>query len=347
MATIKRIGVLTGGGDCPGLNPAIRAVVIRARDYGYEVLGIQEGWAGLVKGDARPIDVDDVREIISVGGTVLGTSRTNPYKNEEDKKKAIENVSKLGLDALVAIGGDDTLGVANKLSKEGVPCVGVPKTMDNDVSGTDYCIGFDTAVSVAIDALERLKDTARSHRRIMVLEVMGREAGWVALMTGMAGGADWIMLPEFETDLDEMCRHLVNLRSKGRLFGTVVVSEAVRVAGTREEDQAAEVDAFGHTRLGLRGVGAAVADIIKERTGISTRSAAIGHIQRGGTPVLRDRYLPTRLGLAAVDMVKAGKFGMMPAVVGEDIKPVALEVAVGKTKTVPVELWEMAKSLFK
>ena len=349
MATIKRIGVLTGGGDCPGLNPAIRAVVYRAADYGYEVYGIREGWAGLIKADAGPIGVNDVRDIISVGGTMLGTSRTNPYKNEADKQKAIENIGKLGLDAVVAIGGDDTLGVANKLSKEGAPCVGVPKTMDNDVSGTDYCIGFDTAVSVAVDALERLKDTAKSHQRVMVLEVMGREAGWVALMTGMAGGADWIMLPEFETDLDEMCNHLVDIKNKGRRFGTVVVSEAIRLseAAGAEAGAEVEVDAFGHTRLGLRGVGPAVADIIQKKTGISTRSAVIGHIQRGGPPVLRDRYLPTRLGLAAVDMVKAGQFGMMPAVVGDSIKPVALEVAVGKTKTVPAELWEVAKSLFR
>lgn len=346
MTEIKRIGVLTGGGDCPGLNPAIRAVVMRSEDYGFEVVGITNGWAGLVDGETMPLNVSTVDGIISQGGTMLGTSRTNPFKKSEDARKAIDNVGKLGLDAIIAIGGDDTLGVANKLSGQGIPTVGIPKTMDNDVYGTDSCIGFDTAVTVAVDALERLKDTARSHRRIMVLEVMGREAGWVALSTGMAGGADWILIPEVPADFGEMCNHLKNLRKRGKMFGTVVVSEAIQVAGAGDE-VGDEVDAFGHTRLGLRGVGNAVGEEIEKQTGVQCRVAAIGHIQRGGSPTVSDRLLGTRLGLKAVDMVREGKFGYMPALQGNDIKPVALEVATSRTKTVPLELYEQAKALFK
>ncbi|HHV61577.1 MAG TPA: 6-phosphofructokinase [Firmicutes bacterium] len=346
MAEIKRIGVLTGGGDCPGLNPAIRGVVMRALDYNLEVMGIRDGWAGLIKGDMAPIGLADVDTIISVGGTILGTSRTNPFKKEEDVQKVLDNIKKFNLDAIIGIGGDDTLGVANKLSKRGAPAVGVPKTMDNDVSGTEYCIGFDTAVSVAVDALERLRDTARSHHRIMVLEVMGRDAGWVALMTGLAGGADWILIPEVPVDFDEMCKHLMDVRARGRSYGLVVVSEGVKLPHL-DENAGGEVDAFGHVRLGLRGVGQAVGDEIEKRTGVQTRVAAIGHIQRGGSPTVSDRYYPTRLGMAAVDLVMKGEFGKMPAVVGNKIVTVDLDVAVGKTKTVPIELWNEVKALFK
>lgn len=346
MAEIKRIGVLTGGGDASGLNAAIRGVVMRAADYGYEVFGIRDGWAGLVKGHAAPLTVGDVREIISQGGTVLGTSRTNPFKKDEDVAKCMENVKRLGLDAVVAIGGDDTLGVANKLSQRGAPCVGVPKTMDNDVSGTDYCIGFDTAVTVAVDAVERLRDTARSHRRIMVLEVMGRDAGWVALVTAMAGGADWVLVPEVEPDLDAMCAHLTKLRAAGKPYGVVVVSEGVEIPGVGAEPTG-EVDAFGHVRLGLRGVGQIVGDEIEKRTGIQTRVAVIGHIQRGGSPTVTDRFYATRLGMAAVDMVRRGEFGKMPAFAGGEIRVVDLATAVGKTKTVPQSLYEEAMALFK
>lgn len=345
---IKRIGVLTGGGDCPGLNPAIRGVVMRAADHGYEVIGIKDGWAGMVNADGAPLTIGAVDEIISVGGTMLGTSRTNPYKKEEDAKKVVETFSKLGLDALVAIGGDDTLSVANKLAAQGLPAVGVPKTMDNDVNGTDQCIGFDTAVSVSVDALERLRDTARSHHRVMVLEVMGREAGWVALMTGMAGGADWILIPEVESDLEEMTAHLVSLKARGKSYGLVVVSEAITVKGaTEEQAQAGEVDAFGHIRLGLRNVGQAVAEFIEKHGKLSVRASAIGHIQRGGSPTVFDRYLGTRLGMKAVDLVAQGKWGKMAALKGQDFVDVDLAVAVGKTRTVPPELYEQAKALFK
>jgi len=347
MLQVKRLGILTGGGDCPGLNPAIRAVVIRAADYGYEVIGIRDGWAGLIKGDTEPLNVENVREILSQGGTILGTSRTNPYKNEEDKKKALKNFSRLGLDALIAIGGDDTLGVAGKFAKEGLPTVGIPKTMDNDVPETDYCIGFDTAVSVAVDALERLKDTARSHRRIMVLEVMGREAGWVALYTGMAGGADWTLIPEVPADLEEMAQNLLEKRRRGRLYGTVVVSEAVDLTGAIKEEETGEIDEFGHGRLDLRGVGQLVAQEIARRTGIAAKHAVIGHIQRGGSPVLRDRYYPTRFGISAVDLVHRGEFGKMVILKGEEIGVVEMEKVAGRVKTVPPELYQLAKLLFK
>lgn len=345
MAEITKIGVLTGGGDSSGLNAAIRGVVMRAMDYGYEVLGIQEGWKGLVNGNAVPLGVGDVREMISVGGTMLGSSRTNPFKKEGDVAKCKESVKKLGLDAIVAIGGDDTLGVANGLSQLGVPCVGVPKTMDNDVNRTDYCIGFDTAVTVAVDAVERLRDTARSHRRVMILEVMGRYAGWVALVTAMAGGADWALIPEVEPDMDAMCNHLVELRKSGKPYGVVVVSEGIELPGIQDESE--EVDAFGHVRLGLRGIGHVVGEEIEKRTGIPTRVAAIGHIQRGGSPTVTDRYHATRLGMAAVDLVRRGEFGKMPTFLGGEIRVVELAEVAEKIKVVPESLYKEAVTLFK
>jgi len=346
MTEIKRIGVLTGGGDSSGLNAAIRGVVMRAADYGYEVLGIQEGWKGLVNGVAEPIGVDDVREVISIGGTMLGSSRTNPFKKEGDVQKCKTNVKHLGLDAIVAIGGDDTLGVASGLSRLGVPCVGVPKTMDNDVNLTDYCIGFDTAVTVAVDAVERLRDTARSHRRVMILEVMGRYAGWVALDTAIAGGADWVLIPEVKPDIDAMCEHLVKLRESGKRYGVVVVSEGVELPGI-EDDAEEEVDAFGHVRLGLRGIGHVIGQEIEKRTGIETRVAVIGHIQRGGSPTVTDRYYATRLGMAAMDLVHKGEFGKMPTFLGGEIRVVDLTEATAKIKTVPGSLYKDAMTLFK
>lgn len=346
MAEIKRIGVLTGGGDSSGLNAAIRGVVMRAADYGYEVLGIQEGWRGLVNGVAEPIGVEDVREMIYVGGTMLGSSRTNPFKKEGDVEKCKANARKLGLDAIVAIGGDDTLGVANGLSEQGLPCVGIPKTMDNDVNLTDYCIGFDTAVTVAVDAVERLRDTARSHRRIMVLEVMGRYAGWVALDTAIAGGADWVLIPEVKPDLDAMCKHLMKLREQGKRYGVVVVSEGIKLDGI-QDDAEEEVDAFGHVRLGLRGVGHVVGEEIEKRTGIQTRVAVIGHIQRGGSPTVTDRYHATRLGMAATDLIHKGEFGKMPTFIGGEIRVVDLAEVAAKIKTVPESLYKEAMTLFK
>jgi len=324
-----KIGVLTGGGDCPGLNPAIRGVVFRAMDYGDEVIGFEEGWKGPLEGLTRPLDLNSVDEIINYGGTILFTSRTNPFAIKDGPERVIENFKKIGIDALVAIGGDDTLGVAARLYKLGVKVVGVPKTMDNDLNGTDYTFGFDTSVTVAVDALNRLRDTARSHKRIIVLEVMGRKAGWVALFTGIAGGADWILLPEKKPDFDAMCEHL-RKDFKRKSYALVVVSEGIEIPLALES----EVDQFGHKLLQKRGVGDFVARFIKEKTSIATRSAVIGHIQRGGSPTLFDRMLGTRVGVKAVDMVHNGEFGKMAAMVGNKIDAVSLEEATEKLKVV-------------
>ena len=340
----KRVGILTGGGDCPGLNPAIRGASIRLLNEGYEVIGLGQGWKGLLEKIERPIDKAYVEEILWRGGTVLESSRTNPYNMPGGVEKAKASFKELGLDALIAIGGDDTLGVAGKLYKqEGLPMVGVPKTMDNDVGGTEFCFGFDTAVTVAVDAVERLRDTARSHRRILVLEVMGRYAGWVALYTGMAGGADWILIPEVELDWDEMCGSLMKQRKRGKNYGVVVVSEGITI---HEEVGTGEVDAFGHERLSLKGVGERVAQEIEKRTGVQTRSSAIGYIQRGGSPTVFDRMLATRMGYLAGDLIVRGEYGKMAAMVNGDIVPVELELA-AQTRTVPKEWYELAKAFFK
>ncbi len=336
-----RIGILTGGGDCPGLNPAIRGAVYRAFDYGDEVIGFEEGWKGLMEDIKRPLTLKDVEEIIGEGGTILFTSRTNPFKLENGSEKVVETLKKNNIDALIAIGGDDTLSVALELHKMGIKVVGVPKTMDNDLSETDYTFGFFTSVEVAVDALNRLRDTAKSHKRIIVLEVMGREAGWVALYTGIAGGADWILIPEEKPDYDKMCEHLKKkYEEKG--YALVVVSEGIE---TPSENKG-EVDAFGHALLQKKGVHEYVADLISEKLGISTRSAIIGHIQRGGSPVVFDRILATRVGVKAVDMVHQGDFGKMAAITGNNVLAVPLEDAVGKTKLVNEE-WVKFMEIFK
>jgi 6-phosphofructokinase 1 len=327
-----KIGVLTGGGDCPGLNPAIRGVVYRAADFGDEVIGFEEGWKGLIEDKKRPLSVKDVEEIINYGGTILYTSRTNPFKEENGPEKVIETLKKNNIDALIAIGGDDTLSVALKLHKLGVRVVGVPKTMDNDLSQTDYTFGFFTSVEVAVDALNRLRDTAKSHKRIIVLEVMGREAGWVALYTGIAGAADWILIPEEKPDYDRMCEHLKRkYEEKG--YALVVVSEGIEIP----TDITTEVDEFGHALLQKRGVHEYVADLISKKLGISTRSAIIGHIQRGGPPTVFDRILATRVGVKAVEMVHEGDFGKMAAISGNKVVAVPLEDAVGYQKLVDEE----------
>lgn len=341
-----RVGVLTGGGDCPGLNPAIRGVVLRGRVHGFEFVGLELGWRGLLEKLTVPLDLPQVEEIIRLGGTILGSSRTNPFRKDraEDAERCVRNFRELGLDALVAIGGEDTLGVAHKMTRLGLPVVGVPKTMDNDLEGTDYTFGVDSAVAVAVDAADRLLDTGRSHRRIMVLEVMGRHAGWVALYTGMAAGADWILIPEVAPDLDEMCAALKRKWERGRQWGLVVVSEGTELVGL--DEAGAEVDAFGHVVLRERHVGEHVAQIIEERTGIETRHAVLGHIQRGGSPTPFDRILGTRVGVLAADLVRDGQWGMMAALRGTEVIAVPLEHAVARLKTVPVELYEVAKSLF-
>jgi len=342
---LKKIGVLTGGGDCPGLNSAIRAVVVKAEEFGFEVVGIKYGWQGLINLDLESLNSEQVEEISSWGGTILGSSRTNPLKKEEDKKKVLENIKKLDLSCLVAIGGDDTLGVANKLHQEGVPAIGIPKTMDNDLFHTDYTFGFDSAVSVSLDALERLRDTAKSHRRVIVFEVMGRHTGWVALFTGLAGGADWILIPEVPVDLEEMCNHLKKIRERGKLYGLVVVSEGIELPQVKEKDK--EVDAFGHIILKERGVGELVAKEVEEQTGFETRFAVIGHIQRGGAPTVFDRILATRCGIKAVELIKEGKFGKMTCLQGNEITAVDLELATSEQKKVPQKLYELARTFFK
>ncbi|MHB2026386.1 MAG: 6-phosphofructokinase [Elusimicrobiota bacterium] len=327
-----KLGILTGGGDCPGLNPAIRAAVMKALSLGWECVGIPEGWKGLLDAASWPLNLEAVEDIIGRGGTILGTSRTNPYKKDGGPKTAAEGLKKIGVDALIAMGGEDTLGVAAKLHRDfGAPIVGVPKTMDNDLSATDYTFGFDTSVSAAVDAAGRLLDTGRSHRRIMVLEVMGRHAGWVALFTGIAAGADAVCLPERPVDARALCRSLaLSHRRKG--VALVVASEAVEFSGESAKNEA--LDEFGHMLLKERGIGEKLAGIIQKETGIETRSAVIGHIQRGGSPTVFDRILATRAGLKAAEMACRGRFGLMAALRGDQMVEVSLAEATAKIKTV-------------
>ncbi|MCS7272921.1 MAG: 6-phosphofructokinase [Fimbriimonadales bacterium] len=342
-----RVGILTGGGDCPGLNPAIRGATLRLIRDGHTPIGILQGWKGLIEGLTVPLTEERVDEIIREGGTILGTSRTNPFKNPADVQRILDNIADFELGAIIAIGGEDTLGVAQRLYVEhGVRVVGVPKTMDNDLGGTDFTFGFDSAVSVAVDAMDRLRDTAKSHARIIVLEVMGRYAGWVALYAGIAGGADWILIPEVPVDLDAMCDYLKRVYYGGKRYGLVVVSEGVKLP-FGEADEAGGVDEFGHRLLKARAVGARVARYIEEKTGIETRDAVIGHIQRGGPPTAFDRVLATRLGIKAAELVSAGQFGMMAAVRGMEIVAVPLEEALRALKLVPHELYEEARQLFQ
>jgi len=342
---VKRIGILTGGGDCPGLNPAIRGAVYRALSEGIECVGILDGWKGMIEAKSVPLTLQDVEYIVNKGGTIVGTSRTNPYKKENGPEKCVETLKKLELDAVIAMGGEDTLGVATKLYKEkNFPVVGVPKTMDNDLSATDYTFGFDTAVTVAVEAAERLLDTGRSHRRIMVLEVMGRHAGWVALFTGLASAADWILIPEEEVDINKMCEHLKKVYERKKT-ALVIVSEGVVLPGLKTEKE--ELDEFGHMILKKRGIGEQVADVIEKNTGIETRVAVIGHIQRGGAPTLFDRMLGLRVGVKAVELVLEGKFGYMVALKGNEVVPVLLEEATVQLKTVSLEWIKFMKHFFK
>jgi 6-phosphofructokinase 1 len=340
-----KVGILTGGGDCPGLNPAIRGVVYRGLDFGFEFVGIQEGWRGLVKGIYEPLTLPDVEEIIYQGGTILGSSRTNPFKKQEDLEAVLANIKSAGFDAIVACGGEDTLGVAAKLySQHGVPTVGVPKTMDNDLNDTDFTFGFDTAAGVGMEALDRLRDTARSHRRVMVLEVMGRHAGWVALYTGLAGGADWITLPEEPLDLDAMAAHLNAVKARGKKYALVVASEGTEVPSESDEKV---VDSFGHVQLGERRVGEFLADEIEKRTGWENRSAVVGHVHRGGSPTLFDRVLGMRVGVKAAELVQEKSFGQMAALVGTEVKGVDIVKATATLKVVPPALLDLMKVSFK
>ena len=342
---MKKVGVLTGGGDCPGLNAVIRAVVRKSMQYDWQIIGIKNGWKGLINGEMELLNDYSVSGILPKGGTIIGSSRTNPFKNEEDVKKVLDNIKKFGIDALVAIGGDDTLGVAAKLHKLGIPVVGVPKTIDNDLSATDYTFGFDTAVSIVTQAIDRLHTTAESHHRVIVVEVMGRHAGWIATMAGIAGGADEILIPEEPFTIDEVCKNIEQRYSKGKTFSIICVAEGARpkeidslVTKTEEKDD------FGHVQLG--GIGNYLAKEIEKSLNVEVRVTVLGYVQRGGTPTARDRVLATRFGIAAVETLKNGNFGKMVALQGDKIVPVDLEKAAGVSKTVDKELYEIAKVFF-
>lgn len=341
---MKKVGVLTGGGDCPGLNSVIRAVVRYAAKKSYKVIGIKNGWKGLVENNTVDLDLGAVSGILSKGGTILGTSRTNPYKKEDGVRKVKENFKKLGLEALIVIGGEDTLGVASKLYKEGLNVVGAPKTIDNDLSCTDVTFGFDTAINIATDAIDRLHTTAESHNRIMVVEVMGRHAGWIAIEAGMAGGADVILIPEVPIDIDKVCDLLKKRHARGKTFSIVVVAEGAKFKKSTSIKQEEKLDAFGHIRLG--GIGHLLGEEIEKKTGFETRVTVLGHIQRGGTPTAFDRVLGTRFGIKAMELVLDKNYGKMAALEGRKIAAVSLEKAVSKLKTVDMELYEIAKIFF-
>ena len=346
----QRVGILTGGGDCPGLNAVIRAVARRSFDRGWQVVAVHEGWRGLVEGQLAPLHPRDISGILPRGGTILKTSRTNPYTVDGGVEKVLENFRAGGLDALVAIGGEDTLGVAARLYREhDFPVVGVPKTIDNDLSGTDYTFGFDTAVTIATEAIDRLHTTAESHNRVMVVEVMGRHAGWIAIHSGIAGGADVILIPEQKVTVEEACRVIEQRHGGGKDFSIVVVSEGYELSFESGEStlvaaEARATDQFGHVQLG--GVGDALAREIESRTGFETRVTVLGHVQRGGTPTAHDRVLATRYGLKAADLVHSGTFGRMAALQGDAIVDVSLEEATAKLKTVPQEWYDVAKAFF-
>ena len=343
-----RVGVLTGGGDCPGLNAVIRAVVRKGvQEYGYEFVGFRDGWRGPLEGDTVPLDVQAVRGILPRGGTILGTSRTNPFADDGAARSGAErikdNLAGLGVDALVTIGGEDTLGVATRLHAEGINVVGVPKTIDNDLGATDYTFGFDTAVNIAMEAIDRLHTTAESHHRALIVEVMGRHAGWIALHAGLAGGANVILIPERPFDIAQVCRY-VEHRFQTRYAPIVVVAEGAHPA---DDDLAVSdqgVDAFGHVRLG--GIGQMLAGEIEKRTGKEARVAVLGHIQRGGTPTAFDRVLATRFGVHAIEAVHDGAFGSMVALRATDIVRIPLGEATSELKVVPPERYAEAEVFF-
>jgi len=336
----KQIGILTGGGDCPGLNAVIRAVVRAALQHGIKTLGFRHGWKGLVENSFVHLDERSVSGILPKGGTILGTSRTNPCKNPEYIEKVKENMKKNNLTALIAVGGEDTLGAAAKLAKEGLPVVGVPKTIDNDLNATDYTFGYDTALNIATECIDRLHTTAESHNRVMVVEIMGRHAGWIALGAGLAGGADVILIPEEPIDLNEVCEFIKQRHARGKSFSIVAVSEGAQL---KDQDVIldAKLDEFGHVRLG--GIANRIAPVIEETTGFETRVTVLGHIQRGGTPTAFDRILGTRFGVKAVELVVQGKFGRMASLQGRNVTDVSLDDATGQLKTVPRELYQMYK----
>ncbi len=340
-----KIGILTGGGDCPGLNAVIRAVAKKAFAYGYEVIGIRDGWRGLVEIDTVPLDIQAVSGILSRGGTILGTSRTNPFKSPDTAEKVINNIKKLGLDVLVGIGGDDTLGVASKLFKKGIKTIGIPKTIDNDLSGTDFTFGFDTAVSIVTEALDRLHTTTEAHHRAMIVEVMGRHAGWIATYGGLAGGADMILIPERPFEINDVADVVKKRAKRGRGFSIIVVAEGAvpkGVEGYITKD--VKKDAFGNVMLG--GIGEFLAKEVEKATGVETRHVVLGHLQRGGSPTAHDRVLATRYGVRAAELINEGTFGVMVALQGNKIVPIPLEEGVRQTKTVDMETYKVAEVFF-
>ncbi len=340
-----KIGVLSGGGDAPGINAVIRAVVRKGiQNYGYDIVGIKDGWHGLMEGEFLPLNLESASGILPRGGSVLGTSRTNPFKHEKGPEKTLEHTKKEGIDAIVVIGGDDTLSVAYKMGDFGLKCVGVPKTIDNDLAGTDYTFGFMTAVTIATEALDRLHTTAETHKRVMILEVMGRYTGWIALEAGLAGGADVILIPEKPFDIDEICEYIRRRHDRGRNFSIVVVAEGAKPKGGKEIVYSENIDEFGHIRFG--GIGYYIGKEIEKCLNIETRVVVLGHLQRGGSPTAFDRILATRFGIAAVDLVHEGKFGNMVAIKGNEIVPVALKNVIGKRKTVDLELYNIASVFF-
>jgi phosphofructokinase-like protein len=342
--TQVRIGVLTGGGDCPGLNAVIRAVVRKGVEvYGHEFVGFRDGWKGPLEGVTMELGVPQVRGILPRGGTILGSSRTNPIKVEGGVERIRQNLADTGVDALIAIGGEDTLGVATQLAAAGLTVVGVPKTIDNDLNATDYTFGFDTAVQIAVEAIDRLHTTAESHHRALIVEVMGRHAGWIALHSGLAGGANVILIPERPFEIDKVCDY-VKARFERHYAPIIVVAEGAQPAAGTMALQAGEIDAFGHVRLG--GIGQVLEREIEQRTGFESRQTVLGHVQRGGTPTAYDRVLATRFGLHAIDAVHEGDSGVMVALQGTDIVRVPLEAATAQLKTVPLERYAEAEVFF-
>jgi ATP-dependent phosphofructokinase / diphosphate-dependent phosphofructokinase len=340
-----RIGMLTGGGDCPGLNAVIRAVVRKGIDeYGDQLVGFRDGWRGVLENVQDELTIESTRGILPRGGTILGSSRTNPSKREGGVDLVAQNLERHRLDGLIAIGGEDTLGAANRLSEAGINVIGVPKTIDNDLGSTDQTFGFDTALHVATEAIDRLHTTAESHHRILVVEVMGRNAGWIALHSGVAGGADVILIPEIPFDIEEVCRLIGRRHGRGRYFSIVVAAEGAMPKKGTMSVATGELDEFGHPRLG--GIGQALEREIEKRTGFETRATVLGHVQRGGTPTAFDRVLATRLGLAAIEAAHAGRWGTMTALRATEIELVQLADAVAEVRRVPVEEYERYGVLF-
>lgn len=339
-----RIGVLTGGGDCPGLNAVIRAVVRKGiLHYGDEFIGFMEGWRGVLEDVTMPLNLETTSGILHKGGTILRSSRTNVKKIPGGFDKCVEVLQKHELDALIALGGDDTQSISLALSERGVKCVGVPKTIDNDLSGTDVCFGFDTAVSIATEAVDRLHSTAEAHNRVIVVEVMGRDAGWIAVTAGIAGGADAILVPEVPIDIDEVCRLVKYRHDHGKKFSIIVVAEGAKLPEGEQATHGSTVDSFGHVRLS--GIGQALAEEIEKRTKYETRSVNLGHTQRGGTPTAYDRMLATRYGVAAIDLVHAGKFGRLVVLKGTQISDIPIADAIAKSRTVGKDLLDVVKGL--